>query len=90
VRSAESGFLPRTRRRRPSAAIAAQQIAGEDVLLVDDVFTTGATVTECTRVLRRAGADRVFVATVARVLKAEATWATPEDVEGPRASKAYA
>ena len=67
-----------------------QQIAGEDALLVDDVFTTGATVTECTRVLRRAGADRVFVATVARVLKAEATWATPEDVEGPRASKAYA
>ena len=67
-----------------------EEIAGKDVLLVDDVFTTGATVTECTRVLRRAGADRVFVATVARVLKAEVTWAAPEEIEGPRASKAYA
>jgi len=66
------------------------EIAGEDVLLVDDVFTTGATVTECARVLRRAGADRVFVATVARVLKAEATWATPEDIKEARALKAYA
>ena len=67
-----------------------EEIAGEDVLLVDDVFTTGATVTECTRVLRRAGADRVFVATVARVLKAEVTWAAPEEIEGSRALKAYA
>jgi len=66
------------------------EIAGGDVLLVDDVFTTGATVTECARVLRRAGADRVFVATVARVLKAEPTWAAPEQIEEPRTLKAYA
>jgi len=66
------------------------EVAGEDVLLVDDVFTTGATVSECARVLRRAGADRVFVATVARVLKAEASWAAPEDIEEPRTLKAYA
>ncbi len=44
-------------------------IAGRDVLLVDDVFTTGTTVSECTRVLRRAGAGRVWVATVARVMQ---------------------
>jgi len=67
-----------------------ERIAGQDVLLVDDVYTTGATVSECTRVLRKSGADRVFVATVARVLKAEATWAIAEKEEGPRALKAYA
>lgn len=72
------------------AVTAPDMIARQDVLLVDDVFTTGATVSECARVLRRAGADRVFVATVARVLKSEATWANPEEIEEPRALKAYA
>ncbi len=53
------------------AVAAPEEIAARDVLLVDDVFTTGPTVSECARVLRRSGASRVFVATVARVLKAE-------------------
>jgi ComF family protein len=44
-------------------------IRGRQVLLVDDVFTTGTTVSECARVLRRAGAEKVYVATVARTLK---------------------
>lgn len=39
------------------------------ILLVDDVLTTGTTANECARVLRRAGADKVYVATVARTLK---------------------
>jgi ComF family protein len=47
----------------------AQEVTGREVLLVDDVYTTGTTATECARVLRRAGASKVWVATVARTLK---------------------
>ena len=36
------------------------------VLLIDDVFTTGATVSACAFVLKDAGAEEVFVLTVAR------------------------
>jgi ComF family protein len=50
-----------------------EEIAGREILLVDDVFTTGTTASECARVLRRAGASKVFAATVARTLKADAT-----------------
>ena len=47
----------------------AQEVNGREVLRVDDVYTTDATVSECARVLRRAGATKVWVATVARTLK---------------------
>jgi len=45
------------------------EVTGREVVLVDDVYTTGTTVTECAKVLRRAGARKVWVATVARTLK---------------------
>jgi ComF family protein len=41
-------------------------VAGERILLVDDVLTTGATVSACAHALREAGALDVFVLTIAR------------------------
>lgn len=43
-------------------------IAGARALLVDDVFTSGATSDACVRVLKRAGAEQVKIACFARVL----------------------
>lgn len=42
-----------------------QPVKGKQVLLLDDIITTGATVSEAARMLRQAGAKRVYVAAVA-------------------------
>jgi ComF family protein len=44
-------------------------ILGRRVLLVDDVLTTGATIQACARALKRAGAEKVLVLTIARVAR---------------------
>src|SRR6478609_3429606 len=41
-------------------------VRGLQVLLIDDVLTTGSTLSECARVLKRAGAESVHAATAAR------------------------
>lgn len=47
----------------------AEKIAGQNIILVDDVFTTGATANECAKTLLKAKARKVTVLTLARVLK---------------------
>ena len=47
-------------------AIDAKAIQGKRLLLVDDIVTTGATLSECASVLRKAGAAEIFAVTVAR------------------------
>lgn len=44
--------------------ISEEKVKGKKIMLVDDVFTTGATVRECSRVLKRAGAEKVYVVTL--------------------------
>ena len=58
----QNGLHPQV---RPSAL--PFEIEGQHLVLIDDVLTTGATVSECARVLLRAGASRVDVLTLARV-----------------------
>lgn len=54
--------------RRAFALRHPDDVAGRRILLVDDVFTTGTTVNECAKALRRAGAADVYVYTLARKL----------------------
>jgi len=61
-RNVRGAFAVRERHRR--------RLAGAHVMLVDDVFTTGATVEEAAKALGRAGAGRVDVLTLARVVRA--------------------
>jgi ComF family protein len=59
------------RRRNVRGAFAVnpeKSLQNRSVLLLDDVYTSGATVNECSRCLKRAGAREVYVLTLARAV----------------------
>lgn len=70
------GELPRQRglplaerRRNVRDSVVALEAAPQAVCLVDDVYTSGATADACASALRRAGARRVEVVTLARAVR---------------------
>jgi ComF family protein len=44
-------------------------LSGKNVLLIDDIYTTGSTIAECTRVLKEAGARKIHVLTLSCALE---------------------
>ncbi len=64
---AQTDLDEETRKQNPAGAFrAARGFSGKNILLVDDVYTTGATMNECARVLKEAGATEVWGFVVAR------------------------
>lgn len=66
----QAGLSNTARRRNVARAFRCRRagaVAGKRVLLIDDVMTTGSTAAACALALKRAGAARVVLVTVARV-----------------------
>ncbi len=70
----QAGLSNSARRQNVSAAFRARDVSGQRLLLIDDVMTTGSTATSCAIALKKAGAKRVALLTVARVDRRMAGW----------------
>jgi len=46
-----------------------QELEGKNILIIDDIYTTGFTLNECASILQQAGASRIFGLTLARAFK---------------------
>lgn len=43
-----------------------EKIINKKILLIDDIFTTGSTVNECSKILKLAGAKKIDILTIAK------------------------
>lgn len=71
----QANLSPRARHRNVAGAFQVdkrkiQRIKGKNVLLIDDVLTTGATLKAATKALKQAGAEQIYVIVLARVVRA--------------------
>lgn len=73
LRRRQAGLSEEERRENVEDAFKATALAGrltgETILLVDDVMTTGATLSQCAKALKRAGVERVWALSLLRSVK---------------------
>lgn len=85
----QTGFTREQRRENLRGAFAVSdpaRVRGRNIVLLDDVLTTGATADECSRILLRAGAKQVLVVTVARAVSLDGVAAATKTCSVPEIS----